>query len=257
MDFLDRSISKIKSILDSSSLEERKSIIPLLLKDNRAGVLNLAKSYNAKIAKYEAEEALQAQLTRIEHKLYKQGFEMIAGVDEAGRGALAGPIVAAAVILPKNVKIYGLRDSKQLTPQKREILYNQIIEKAIAWSISQIEHNEIDANGIQWANYNVLEKAVASLQPSADYVLSDGFSIKSLSVPHLAITKGDALSLSIAAASVLAKVTRDRIMDEYDSQYPQYGFARHKGYGTLLHKRALEKYGLSPIHRNYFVASFL
>ncbi|MDI6717297.1 MAG: ribonuclease HII, partial [Actinomycetota bacterium] len=127
----------------------------------------------------------------------------------------------------------------------------------IAWSISQIEHNEIDANGIQWANYNVLEKAVASLQPSADYVLSDGFLLKSLSVPHLAITKGDALSLSIAAASVLAKVTRDRIMDEYDSKYPQYGFARHKGYGTLLHKRALEKYGLSPIHRNYFVASFL
>lgn len=251
-DYSGKTISEIKRLLDATGLGNRREIIQRLDKDPRTGVQKLVNSYRTAITKVEIEENVHDELTRYERKLYGQGFNMVAGVDEAGRGALAGPLVAASVILPKAIKMNGLRDSKQLSPKQREFLYEKIVDKAIAWNVALIEHHEIDSHGLQQANIRALELAVSGLNPAADYVLTDAFAIKTIDLPCLAIIKGDSLSLSIAAASVLAKVTRDRIMCEYHETYPQYGFAQHKGYGTLIHMRALEKHGPSPIHRKCF-----
>jgi ribonuclease HII len=140
-----------------------------------------------------------------------------------------------------------------LSPEQREDLYGKIIDIAVAWKAVRIEHREIDAFGIQWANFRALELSALGLEPTPDYVLVDAFDVKTLEIPHLAIIKGDRLSLSIAAASVVAKVTRDRIMLEYHEEYPNYGFDQHKGYGTQVHKQALEECGISPIHRTCFM----
>ncbi|MCL6472526.1 MAG: ribonuclease HII [Firmicutes bacterium] len=252
MDIARKTIPEIKKIIDAASEGRQVELFSQLLDDPRAGVRKLLKAYRSEKARLEATKNAYEELTRFERKLYSQGFKMIAGVDEAGRGALAGPIVAAAVILPEQSQLYGIKDSKLLSPEKREILYEKIINTAIAWNVVRIEHYDIDANGIQWANLRSLEMAALGLNPAADYILSDGFDIKTLTIPHLAITKGDNLSVSIAAASIIAKVTRDRIMQAYHAEYPQYGFDQHKGYGTLLHKKAIEKYGPAPIHRKYF-----
>jgi len=247
-----KTISEIRKLLECSGKYERLKLISILEDDPRAGVRKLVASHRSAIAKLEAEDNIQNELLRYERKLYGQGFKLIAGVDEAGRGALAGPIVAAAVILPEDARIHGLRDSKQLTAEQRDNLYDQILETADAWNVARIEHYDIDAFGIQWANLRVLEQAVLGLKPCAEYVLSDAFPIKTLEMPHIAITKGDSLSLSIAAASVVAKVTRDRIMVSYHHEFPSYGFEQHKGYATLVHKRAIERHGPAPIHRKCF-----
>jgi len=247
-----KTISEIKRLLEDSDERERLKIISTLSDDPRAGVRKLVDLHRAAIARLKAEDTIQNELLRYERKLYGQGFKLVAGVDEAGRGALAGPIVAAAVILPEDAHINGLRDSKKLSAEQRENLYDQILETAVAWNVVRIEHYDIDSFGIQWANLRVLELAVLGLKPCAEYVLSDAFPIKSLEIPHIAITKGDSLSLSIAAASVLAKVTRDRIMVSYHEEFPSYGFEQHKGYATLVHKRAIERHGPAPIHRKCF-----
>lgn len=253
MDFSKHTITEIKTMLQQAGATERSRLISQLENDSRRGVERLITSYQNEIRRREAENAVQKELYKYERRLNKQGFNLIAGADEAGRGALAGPIVAAAVILPQDARIYGLRDSKLLTPEQRENLYKKIVEVAIAWNAVRIEHHEIDAHGIQWANLRSLERAILELEPSPDYVLLDAFDIKTLEIPHLAIIKGDRLSLSIAAASVIAKVTRDRIMVNYHADYPEYGFNQHKGYGTQLHMQALEKCGISPIHRTCFM----
>jgi ribonuclease HII len=180
----------------------------------------------------------------------EQGFCRIAGVDEAGRGPLAGPIVAAAVILLENVP--GLNDSKQLTELQRESLYEQLVSGVAVYGIACIEPQVIDKIRIQAANFKVMADAVAQLAPQADYLLVDGFALPGVVQPALKLIKGDARSASIAAASILAKVTRDRMMVELDKLYPQYGFARHKGYGTQAHMAALEEHGPCPAHRRSF-----
>lgn len=182
----------------------------------------------------------------------------IAGLDEAGRGALAGPVVAAAVILPlaspRRLKaLAAARDSKQLTPRQRERLYALIIENALSWSVGSVPAAEIDRLGIMGANWAAMLAAVGRLDPPAHYLLVDGpLLLKKSPLPQQAIVRGDRLSLSIAAASILAKVSRDRQMVALDQQYPQYGFARHKGYATPQHRAALEAHGPSPVHRYTF-----
>ncbi|MDI6815880.1 MAG: ribonuclease HII [Actinomycetota bacterium] len=245
-------IAEIKTHLASVDDSKAEELLRLIERDGRAGLRSLALSWSRRKERLAQEERRLAELTKYERNLGAQGFEFVAGVDEAGRGALAGPLVAAAVILPKNTELRGLRDSKRLTPEQRDSLFEPIKGAARAWHIVEIDAGLIDANGIQWANLHALEQAVLGLSPQADYVLSDAFALPSLETPHLAITKGDDLSLTIAAASVLAKVTRDRIMVEQHRLYPRYGFDRHKGYGTDDHCRALEKHGPSPIHRLYF-----
>lgn len=185
-----------------------------------------------------------------ETRLWAQGFRRVAGVDEAGRGPVAGPIVAAAVILA--APIVGLNDSKRLTEAARRRIHDQIMQGGHPVGVSIIPAGEIDARGIQAANYTAMLKAVASLTPQPDFVLVDGYDLHGLYPPATRIIHGDAGSLSIAAASIVAKVTRDRILTALDKQYPQYGFARNKGYGTREHLEALARYGPCPEHRRSF-----
>ena len=181
------------------------------------------------------------------------GFHFICGVDEAGRGPLAGPVCAAAVILPPGCEIDGLNDSKKLTEQKRETLFPVIQQKALAWSVAYAEVAEIDAFNILQATFLAMRRAVEGLSIPADYALVDGNRMPPLAIGGETVVKGDSRSMSIAAASVLAKVSRDHVMLELDKQYPQYAFARHKGYGTALHYERINLYGVSPVHRVTFL----
>ena len=186
-----------------------------------------------------------------------KGYKFICGVDEAGRGPLAGPVCAAAVILPENCEIEGLNDSKKLTEKKREALFNVIIERAVAYSVAFGTLEEIEKYNILNATYLAMNRAIEGLQVSADYALIDGNRVPTgISVPCETVVKGDAKSCSIAAASILAKVTRDRLILEYAEKYPKYGFEKHKGYGTAAHYDAIRKHGATPIHRLSFLKSF-
>lgn len=182
----------------------------------------------------------------------QQGYSLIAGIDEAGRGALAGPVVAAAVILPVNCTIDGLNDSKQLTPNQRSLLSDQIKRVAISVGIGSIDNCQIDRLNILQATLSAMEEAVKQLTPIPEFLLVDGNKMPSTGIPGQAIPKGDTLSISIAAASVIAKTTRDRKMDELDKIHPNYGFQKHKGYPTVQHRQAIAKYGVSEIHRTTF-----
>lgn len=187
----------------------------------------------------------------LELNIKNKGYKLIAGVDEAGRGPLAGPVVAAAVILPE-IEIKGLQDSKRLSWKRREKICEEIKDLAISWSVGMVEVKIIDKINILRASLLAMRKAVEGLMIKPDYVLIDGNQRLTISLPQQTIIQGDAQCVSIAAASILAKVTRDRIMVEYDKDYPQYGFAKHKGYGTLLHKENLKKYGPCDLHRISF-----
>lgn len=216
--------------------------------DARAGVQRLAKKYRRERVERERLEALFAY----EYAAQKEGARYVAGVDEAGRGPLAGPVVVAAVILPFGLFLPGLNDSKKVSPKKREQLYDEIMEKAGAVRVSVVDAATIDRVNIYQATMNGMYEAILSLDPKPDKVLIDAMELAKLPMPSLSIIKGDAKSASIAAASIIAKVTRDRMMMEYDAEYPQYGFAQHKGYGTAQHIAALQKYGPCPIHRRSF-----
>lgn len=193
---------------------------------------------------------------QIEDSFYAQGYEVICGVDEAGRGPLAGPVCAAAVILPKHLDIPGLTDSKKLTDKKRRELFPLIQEQAVAYGIGLASQEEIDEINILQATFLAMERALAQLQVHPDLALIDGNREREFGVPVQTVVKGDSLSANIAAASVLAKVTRDDLMIELAQQYPQYGFEIHKGYGTKAHYEALRQYGASPIHRKSFLKKF-
>lgn len=186
-----------------------------------------------------------------------EGFAAVCGVDEAGRGPLAGPVFAAAVILPPDCALAGLDDSKKLTEKKREALFDPIREQAEAWSIASASVEEIEEYNILQATFLAMRRAVEGLAVQPDLALVDGNRLPSLSVPARAVVKGDALSASIAAASILAKVSRDRLMIEMDAKYPEYRFAKHKGYGTALHLQLLRTHGPSPIHRTSFLKKIL
>ena len=194
----------------------------------------------------------EVNLYKYEENLYDLGFHSICGVDEAGRGPLAGPVCVAACILPEFIRIEGLNDSKKLSEKKREALYKEIIKSAIAYNVVFIYENEIDKLNIYQATKKGMLEAIEGLKIPADYALIDAMPLSELKLPHDSIVHGDALSASIAAASILAKVTRDHYMDKMDIKYPNYGFKNHKGYGTRLHMEALEKYGPCKIHRKTF-----
>lgn len=191
-----------------------------------------------------------------EHRCFEKGYRLICGVDEAGRGPLAGPVCAAAVILPANAEIPGLNDSKKLTDKRRRELYPIIKEKAIAYGIAFADEKEIDEINILQATFRTMERAVAQLNTKPDFVLVDGNKLPVLDVPAEAIVQGDSRSASIAAASILAKVTRDDLMLELAKTYPQYGFDIHKGYGTKAHYEALRNHGACPVHRLSFLKKF-
>ena len=193
-----------------------------------------------------------AETQQFEQNLRQQGYQRIAGIDEAGRGALAGPVVAAAVILPVDCQISGVTDSKQLTPKKRDELFDEIYRTAVAVGVGRVENKEIDQINILQATMGAMAQAIAQITPSPDYALVDGTHLPRISPPAEAIPKGDTLVQSIAAASIIAKVTRDRLMIELDKTYPGYGFQVHKGYGTLLHRQAIAQLGPCPIHRRSF-----
>lgn len=188
-----------------------------------------------------------------ERALQKEGFSVVAGIDEAGRGPLAGPVSVAAVVLPSGYCHGVLNDSKQLTERKREVLYEEITsDSSICWASVMVEAGEIDEINILQATWEGMRRSFLKLEPCPDVALIDGKPVKDFPSPHRGLIKGDSISLSIAAASIIAKVERDRLMVNYAAQYPEYGFERHKGYGTAIHKAALIKHGPCPIHRMSF-----
>lgn len=191
-------------------------------------------------------------LDRYERRLREQGFGRIAGVDEAGRGALAGPLVAAAVILPEGFDLEGIADSKVLSAKQRTEAFERIIAGAAAHAVCKAEPAAIDRRGLHRSNLALLRRAARSLEPDPDYVLTDGFPVPGIPFPTLSIKKGDAVTASVAAASIVAKVTRDRIMDRLHKRYPEFGFDHNRGYGTADHIDAIERLGPSPVHRLSF-----
>lgn len=198
----------------------------------------------------------QIDMWQFEDETVQKGYKLICGVDEAGRGPLAGPVCAAAVILPPHIEIPGLNDSKKLTDKKRRELFPVICQHALAYGIAFSDEKEIDEINILQATFAAMKRAVDNLSVKPDYILVDGNKLPDFQIPAQYVVKGDSLSASIAAASVLAKVTRDDLMLKMAEQYPQYGFDIHKGYGTKAHYEALTKYGTSPIHRLTFLKKF-
>ena len=197
-------------------------------------------------------------LKKIEEEIYNSEIETICGIDEAGRGPLAGPVVVAAVIMPKDSMIEGVNDSKKVSEKKREVLYEQIINEAISYGVGIIDQKRIDEINILNATKEGLTKAIKELKVKPQRILVDALThIDTCGIPYTSIIKGDAKSYSIAAASIIAKVTRDRIMRQWDEIYPQYGFEKHKGYGTKMHIDAIREYGLCPLHRLSFVKNII
>ena len=205
----------------------------------------------------ETEELRLEKMLEYEKELYSKGYEYICGIDEAGRGPLCGPVVAAAVILKKGDKIEGVNDSKKLSEKKREQLFEEIKERAVAYSVGIVDEKTIDEINILEATRLAMKKAVEGLRVEAEYALVDAEKKVPIDIPYTPIIKGDALSESIAAASIIAKVTRDRIVVELDKQYPEYNFAKNKGYDTKQHTDSIKEYGLCPAHRRSFCKKFV
>lgn len=196
------------------------------------------------------------RISKYEMEAISQGYCNVAGIDEAGRGPLAGPVVAACVILPEKCMIEGVNDSKKLTPAKRDKLYDIILDRAVSYGIGIVDEKLIDEINILNATKLAMKMAVEHTDIKPDILLIDAVRLDDLDIPQISIAKGDELSISIAAASIIAKVTRDRMIAEADSQYPEYGFKKHKGYGTAEHINAIKKYGICPIHRISFTKNF-
>ena len=252
-----RTIAEYKLLLGQDTVEE--TILAEADNDERASVRQLADKWRARKAKREAEKARFREMLRYEEAFRKEDYQMIAGIDEAGRGPLAGPVSIGACILPPDCFIEKLNDSKKLSEKQRDILYDKIIECAVAWKVIFVSEEDIDRKNIYQATVDGMYQAIAELNATPDAVLVDAVPLPKLSQPSHSLIKGDQKSASIAAASILAKVSRDRLMEEYDRIYPQYGFAKHKGYGTAEHVSAIREYGPCPIHRKTFepVASIL
>ena len=249
------SISEIKSRFNNLKQGEYERFIEDYSDDDRRGVIQLVNKATGMIEKYNAE------LERTEHMLSFErqysSYSYICGIDEAGRGPLAGPVVAGAVILPKDEKILYLNDSKKLTAAKRDELYDVIMERAVSAAVGIVDHTRIDEINILQATYEAMRRAIMKLAKKPDILLNDAVTIPQVDIRQVPIIKGDAKSCSIAAASIIAKVTRDRIMDEMDAKYPGYGFAKNKGYGSEEHIRAIKELGPCPIHRRTFIGNFV
>lgn len=232
--------------------EVTEDILNEMLSDNRSGVRQLAIRYQNQQAKDAVERARLTKMWDYEQKLWNRGFSIIAGVDEAGRGPLAGPVVAAAVILPADFDVTGLNDSKQVNAKDRKRLRKRIEQHAVAIGVGIVDSAYIDEHNILQATYQAMRIAIAQLSPVPDYLLLDAVKLPQVSIPQQSLIKGDSLSHSIAAASIIAKTTRDEWMHDIHKQYPQYGFDKHMGYGVPAHLEMLQKHGPCPIHRYSF-----
>lgn len=248
---MNRTIGQIREEMQAATLEGLPVFIKAYETDERAGVRALVERARKKMGAYEEELARLEEMSLYE-KQY-DGCTYICGVDEAGRGPLAGPVVAGAVILPKGCRILYINDSKQLSAKKREELYDIIKERAVCTGIGIVGPERIDEINILQATYEAMRQALQGLSARPDVLLNDVVTIPGVEIRQVPIIKGDAKSVSIAAASIVAKVTRDRMMVEYDRQYPGYGFAANKGYGSGMHLEALKRLGPSPIHRKSFI----
>ena len=250
------SISQItKRYKEASGIEEWNAFIEEYQSDSRNGVMKLVNSAKKQILAYENEVQRTESLKVYEKKYEDLGY--ICGIDEVGRGPLAGPVYAAAVILPKDCKILYLNDSKQLSEKKREELYEIIMKEAVSVGIGYRSPERIDEINILQATFEAMQDAIAALSVEPAILLNDAVTIPKVTIKQVPIIKGDAKSVSIAAASIVAKVTRDRLMAEYDKKYPEYGFASNKGYGSAAHIEAIKKYGPCEIHRRSFIGNFL
>lgn len=250
------SINEIKQLFEQKSREQWKELFLQYETDSRAGVQKLVTRYKKKIAAYEKE--MQRLETMLEfEKKYGTEYTCICGIDEAGRGPFAGPVVAGAVVLPVGLKLEGLNDSKQVSAGRREELFEEIKEKAISYGIGMSSPARIDEINILQATYEAMQHAIEDLDVVPDLLLNDAVTIPQIPIKQVGIVKGDARSLSIAAASIMAKVTRDRLMVEYAELYPEYGFEKNKGYGSAEHRDALKKYGPCPIHRATFIHNWI
>lgn len=249
-----KSIGEIGAELESLEEAGLPAAIAAYADDPRSGVQALLTKYRRKLAALEVERRRLEKMRAYEHDWEHLGY--VCGVDEAGRGPLAGPVVAGAVILPRDCEILWLNDSKKLGARKREELYDVIMEKAVAVGVGCASPERIDEINILQATYEAMRQAVERLSVRPRILLNDAVTIPGIEIEQVPIVKGDAKSLSIAAASVIAKVTRDRLMMEYDKEMPEYGFAAHKGYGSAAHIEALKKFGPSSIHRRSFIRNF-
>ncbi|MFQ9515475.1 MAG: ribonuclease HII [Eubacterium sp.] len=249
------SISSIREVLNNTEPDKLQKFIDCHSTDERAGVIALVKRAEKKIKDYENELARSYKLQEFERKY--SDYQYICGIDEVGRGPLAGPVVAGAVILPKDCDILYINDSKKLSAQKREELAEVILKKAVCAKTAVVSPAVIDEINILQATYEAMRQAIGSLEPQPDLLLNDAVNIPGISMKQVPIIKGDAKSISIGAASIIAKVTRDAMMVEYDKIYPEYDFASNKGYGSAKHIEALKKYGPCPIHRKTFIKNFI
>ncbi len=248
---MEQKTGEIKKRLQAAGIDELPAFINTYSKDTRQGVALLVKKAEKMLEAYEKELDRTEKMKEFEKKY--SAFSCICGIDEVGRGPLAGPVVAGAVILPVDCDILYLNDSKQLTEKKREELYDVIMEKALAAEVGFVSPKRIDEINILNATYEAMRKAIEKLNPRPDILLNDAVTIPGITIKQVPIIKGDAKSISIAAASIIAKVTRDRLMVKYDAVYPEYGFASNKGYGAKAHMDALRRLGPTPIHRRSFI----
>lgn len=249
------SISDIKKEFEQADKQMLSFLYEVYADDKRAGVIGLISKYKKQEEKLEAEKKRMEEMYIYERKY--ADFQYICGIDEVGRGPLAGPVVAGAVILPKDCDILYLNDSKKLSEKMRESLYDEIMEKAVATGIGIIGPGRIDEINILQATYEAMRMAIGNLKVQPDLLLNDAVKIPEVTIRQVPIIKGDAKSASIAAASIIAKVTRDRLMVQYDGILPGYGFAGNKGYGSAEHIRAIGELGATPIHRQSFIKNFV
>ena len=248
-------VQEIRAQLTQAGNAELPALLDLYRTDRRAGVRRLVLEAENRRKALEAEYARLEAMTAYEKEY--EAFGVICGIDEAGRGPLAGPVVAGAVILPADAQILYLNDSKKLSEKRREALYDEIMEKAVSVGVGIIGPERIEEINILQATYEAMRKAVADLSLKPDVLLNDAVTIPEVEIKQVPVIKGDAKSVSIAAASIIAKVTRDRLMKEYDQAMPGYGFGRHKGYGTKEHIESLKRLGPCPIHRRTFIRKFV
>ncbi len=248
-------IGEIGTILKNANISELPALILEYENDERSGVKKALAAAQKRLDAYEAEIIRTENMKVYEKKYADRGY--ICGVDEVGRGPLSGPVVAAAVILPRDSKILYLNDSKKLSETKREELYSIIIEEAVDVQVGIADCKRIDEINILQADYEAMREAIGKLKVRPNILLNDAVTIPDIDIEQVPIIKGDAKSISIAAASIVAKVTRDHMMVEYDKEYPGYGFAKNKGYGTADHIEALKKLGPCPIHRRSFIGNFV
>ena len=248
---------EIKKIFEETAFHELLNKIDMFRDDQRLGVKRLILQYEKKYIAYTDELKRLEALSAFEKECKQKGYQLIGGIDEVGRGPLSGPVVTAIVILPENCRILGINDSKKLSAKKREELSEIIKREAIAYSFGSASPAEIDEMNILQATYKAMRRAINSLNIKPDFVLADAVTIPEMKIPQKGIIHGDARSISIGAASIIAKVERDAMMDEFDQVFPEYKFGKNKGYGSSEHIDAIKKYGPCPIHRRSFIKNFV